>query len=70
MIIASLPAVAQQLGAPRIAAPDTPMGAALGAPHDTAQQHRILTAALEVLDTATTPGELTHIAETYRTAIR
>lgn len=66
VIIASLPTVAAQLGAPRIATADTPMGAALGAPHDTAQQHRILTAALRVLETATTPGEMAHIPESYR----
>jgi len=66
VIIASLPTVAAQLGAPRIATADTPMGAALGAPHDTAQQHRILTAALRLMDTATTPGQVAHIPESYR----
>ncbi|GAB3447428.1 hypothetical protein GCM10027436_39440 [Actinophytocola sediminis] len=66
VIIASLPTVAAQLGAPRIASADTPMGAALGAPHDTAQQHRVLTAALRVLDTATTSGEVVTIPESYR----
>ncbi|PRY41526.1 glycine/betaine/sarcosine/D-proline family reductase selenoprotein B [Umezawaea tangerina] len=66
VIIASLPAVAAQLGAPRIAATDTPMGAALGAPHDTAQQRRILTAALDLLVDATEAGAVARIAERYR----
>ncbi|TCO55904.1 glycine/sarcosine/betaine reductase component B subunit [Actinocrispum wychmicini] len=67
VIIASLPTVAAQLGAPRIAATDTPMGAALGAPHDPAQQRRILTSAIQLLDTARTPGHITHLPESYRT---
>lgn len=66
VIIASLPTVAAQLGAPRIATADTPMGAALGAPHDTAQQRRVLTGALELLTTATTPGQTVRLAESYR----
>jgi hypothetical protein len=70
VIIASLPTVAEQLGAPRIAAADTPMGAALGAPQDAGQQTRILTAALGVLETATVPGAVAHLPETYRTAAR
>ncbi|MEU8633620.1 glycine/betaine/sarcosine/D-proline family reductase selenoprotein B [Amycolatopsis sp. NPDC048633] len=66
VIIASLPAVAAQLGAPRIAATDTPMGAALGAPHDTAQQRRILTAALDLVVHAREAGTIERIPETYR----
>ena len=66
VIIASLPAVAAQLGAPRIAATDTPMGAALGAPHDTAQQRRVLTAALDLLVNATEAGAVEHVPERYR----
>lgn len=66
VIIASLPTVAAQLGAPRIATADTPMGAALGAPHDTAQQRRVLTGALALLTTATTPGQTARLDESYR----
>ncbi|TDV44269.1 hypothetical protein CLV71_114179 [Actinophytocola oryzae] len=66
VIIASLPTVAAQLGAPRIATADTPMGAALGAPKDTAQQQRILTAALRLQETAVTPGETAYLPESYR----
>lgn len=66
VIIASLPAVAAQLGAPRIAATDTPMGAALGAPHDTAQQRRVLTAALDLLVRADEAGAVARLPERYR----
>jgi hypothetical protein len=66
VIIASLPTGAAQLGAPRIATADTPMGAELGAPHDTAQQHRILTAALRMLDTATTHTEIGVVGDSCR----
>ncbi|MCA9879508.1 MAG: hypothetical protein KC442_17070 [Thermomicrobiales bacterium] len=67
VLVAALPAIAAQLGAPRIAAPDTPMGATLGRPGDAAQQTRILLASLRLLADADTPGAVVPIDETYRT---
>ena len=68
VLVAALPTIAAQLGAPRIAAPDTPMGATMGAPDDPAQQSRILLASLRLLESAETPGQIAPLAETYRTA--
>ena len=67
VIIASLPAIAVQSGAPRILAVDTPMGAALGEPANIEQQRRILRAALALLEGALTPGTVASIGERYRT---
>lgn len=64
-MVASLPIVAAQLGAPRIAATDTPMGAPLGAPGDTAQQTRVLLRSLKLLETATEPGKVEDLGESY-----
>jgi D-proline reductase (dithiol) PrdA len=64
--IASLPTVAAPLGAARMAAADTPLGAALGAPGGAAQQRRILEAAIGVLSSAEVAGQVEHIAEVYR----
>ena len=67
VLVAALPTIAAQLGAPRIAAPDTPMGATMGCPDDPGQQTRILLASLRLLETATAPGQIVPLAETYRT---
>lgn len=67
VIVAALPTIAAQLGAPRIAAPDTPMGATMGAPEDADQQRRVLLASLRLLADAKTPGEIAQISERYRT---
>ncbi|GAB3403257.1 glycine/betaine/sarcosine/D-proline family reductase selenoprotein B [Flindersiella endophytica] len=65
VIIASLPTVAAQMGAPRVLGVDTPMGAALGRPGDVGQQTRILRQALEFLGQAETAGEIRQLAESY-----
>jgi hypothetical protein len=67
VLVAALPSIAAQLGAPRIAAPDTPMGATMGCPGDAAQQARILLASLRLLKTVDVPGTVVPIDETYRT---
>ena len=69
VIIASLPTVAQQSGAPRILSVDTPMGAALGQPGNSTQQATILTAALDLLARADQPGLLVDAQQTYRTPL-
>lgn len=64
-MVASLPIVAAQLGAPRIAATDTPMGAPLGAPGDSAQQTRVLLRSLKLLETAREAGKVEDLGESY-----
>jgi hypothetical protein len=65
-IIASLPSVAAQAGAPRILAVDTPMGAALGQPDNPEMQRAILSAALDLLATADQPGATAVCPVRYR----
>ncbi len=67
MIIASLPTIAAQSGAPRVLAVDTPMGAALGAPGDADQQRGILIEALTLLECADRPGAIVPARGRYRT---
>ena len=67
VIVASLPSVAQQSGAPRILSVDTPMGAALGQPGNTTQQTKILAAALDLLARTDHPGLTVDAQQTYRT---
>ena len=67
MIIASLPTIAQQSGAPRILSVDTPMGAALGQPGNAIQQTTILTAAVDLLVRTDQPGLIVDAHQTYRT---
>ena len=66
-IIASLPSVAAQAGAPRIFAVDTPMGAALGQPDNAEMQRAILSDALDLLAIAERPGATATCALHYRT---
>ena len=65
VIIASLPTIAAQIGAPRIAATDTPLGAALGAPGDAEGQRAAQLGSLRLLETATEPGAVTSLPVSY-----
>lgn len=68
VIVASLPSVCRQAGAPRVLAVDTPMGAALGAPGDAEQHARIARAALALLACDDLPpGHVEECRERYRT---
>jgi hypothetical protein len=67
VIIASLPTIAAQSGAPRVLAVDTPMGAALGDPADPDQQRAILAEALALLEHAVEPGSVGRCRVRYRT---
>ena len=53
------------MGAPRTLAVEVPFGHTLGQPHDIAQQHRLLSQALEVLQTARVPGTIAHSPEIW-----
>jgi hypothetical protein len=67
VIIASLPTIAQQSGAPRILYVDTPMGAALGQPGNSTQQTTILTAAIDLLARTDQSGLTVDAHQSYRT---
>lgn len=68
VIIASLPTIAAQSGAPRVLAVDTPMGSALGDPRDPEQQRALLAEAIALLEEADEPGTVREARGRYRTA--
>jgi D-proline reductase (dithiol) PrdA len=69
VMVASLPTICAQLGAPRIGATDTPMGAVFGPPGDAKGQRRVLRQALGLLESATVPGAVADLGLSYRTAL-
>jgi hypothetical protein len=66
VIVASLPTIAVQLGAPRVAASDTPLGAAFGAPGDADGQRQALLDALRLLERVREPGAVVPLDVSYR----
>ena len=58
IIIAALPPVVRQNGAPRAVAPRVPMGANAGEPHNIPMQRGIVQGALEALKKIETPGKI------------
>jgi D-proline reductase (dithiol) PrdB len=69
IIIAALPPVAKQQGAPRIAAPLVPMGANAGEPHNKEMQSGILKGALEALNSIDSFGKIIHLPFEYKAKI-
>lgn len=65
VIIAALPPVVRQTGAPRAVAPLVPMGANAGAPHDVEMQTAIVKGALESLETITQAGTIVPLPYEY-----
>ncbi len=65
IIIAALPPVVRQTGAPRAVAPLVPMGANAGEPHNIEQQKQIVRAALEQLITLDAPGKVVPLPYEY-----
>lgn len=65
IIIAALPPVVRQTGAPRAVAPLVPMGANAGEPHNIEQQTQIVRAALEQLITLDAPGKVVSLPYEY-----
>lgn len=65
IIIAALPPVVRQTGAPRAVAPLVPMGANAGEPHNIEQQTQIVRAALEQLITLDAPGKVVPLPYEY-----
>ena len=65
VIIAALPPVVRQTGAPRAVAPLVPMGANAGAPNDVEMQTAIVKGALESLETITQAGTIVPLPYEY-----
>lgn len=65
ILIAALPPIARQGGAPRAVAPCVPMGANAGEPHNTAMQTAIMRAALQQLVAITMPGTIVPLPYAY-----
>lgn len=69
IIIAALPPVAKQQGSPRIAAPQVPMGANVGEPHNKEMQRGILEGALKALESIDSFGQIVHLPFEYKAKI-
>ena len=65
IIIADLPPVVRQTGAPRAVAPHVPMGANAGEPNNVQMQTDIVNATLEQLVTIDTPGKVVSLPFEY-----
>jgi hypothetical protein len=61
VMLSMMPAYQQSVGAPRVAAISHPFGRPFGDVGDTETQRAVLRAALAFLESARTPGELTHL---------
>lgn len=60
-MLTPIPALAQAVSAPRIAAIEYPLGRTLGQPGDVAGQMAVLRATLAALESIQTPGETVHL---------
>jgi len=65
ILVTPMPCWAEKVGAPRTLAVEFPFGHALGQPHDTAQQMRVIRQALAALKTAQAPGTIVHSPERW-----
>ena len=66
IIIAALPPIARQQGAPRITAPRVPIGSNAGEPNNVAMQTAILTDTLNAVTEMTHFGQLLPLPYEYR----
>ena len=64
VLIAALPPVARQNGAPRV-----PMGANAGEPHNVEMQTHIVKDSLELLETLESPGHIVPLPYEYEASI-
>ena len=69
VLIAALPPVARQNGAPRVSAPRVPMGANAGEPHNVEMQTNIVKDSLELLKTLDSPGHIVALPYEYEAQI-
>ncbi len=60
-----MPYWSNRIGVPRTLAVEFPFGHTLGQPHNVEQQTRVLKQALDVLETADSPGTIVHSEEIW-----
>lgn len=65
IMVTMMPFWAEKVGVPRTLAVEFPFGHTLGQPHNQVQQMRVIQQALDVLESADTPGEIVHSAEIW-----
>jgi hypothetical protein len=65
VMVTNMPIWAEQVGVPRTLAVEFPFGHTLGQPRAVTQQKRVICQALEVLETAKTPGMIIHSQEKW-----
>ncbi len=65
IIIAALPPVVRQAGAPRVSAPLVPMGANAGEPNNSDMQRNIVKDTLKQLEIIETPGRIVNLPYEY-----
>lgn len=65
IILTPIPALAQAVNVPRIAAIEYPLGRTLGQPGDAAGQLSVLRATLAALESIQTPGGIVHLPFTW-----
>ena len=65
ILVTTMPYWAEKTGVPRTLAVEFPFGHTLGQPHNRQQQMRVIRQALQVLETAKTPGTIVHSPEKW-----
>lgn len=65
IMVTMMPFWAEKVGVPRTLAVEFPFGHTLGQPYNVDQQIRVIRQALNVLETADTPGSIVHSRETW-----
>lgn len=65
IVIAALPPVVRQCGAPRVTAPLVPMGANAGEPNNPEMQGNIVRDTLKQLEIIETPGRIVNLPYEY-----
>lgn len=68
VVLTMVPEFNREIGIPRIAAIEYPFGRVVGEVNDDAGQRDVLRAALSILETAETPGEVVHLPFTWHEA--
>ena len=65
ILVTPMPFWVEKIGVPRTLAVEFPFGHTLGQPDDVAQQTRVIRQALDVLETAESPGLIVHSPEVW-----
>ena len=65
IMVTMMPYWAEKVGVPRTLAVQFPFGHTIGLPHDAAQQMRVISQALEVLESVDAPGTIVHSPEIW-----